>query len=129
MGEGEDAVWKEGNERKRKRQCVRERDRDGTRQRNGTQQRTHPTNTLNQLKEPFTSSGLNLLVVELPLVLGVDGVEGAHLQPARLQRESRSQLLQSRLLLVLEDVPMLSDLLITHYNCKPRKCSHADCGR
>lgn len=128
MGEGEDAVWKEGNERKRKRQCVREREMEHDRETERNKEHT-PTNTPNQLKEPFTSSGLNLLVVELPLVLGVDGVEGAHLQPARLQRESRSQLLQSRLLLVLEDVPMLSDLLITHYNCKPRKCSHADCGR
>ena len=81
------------------------------------------------LKEPLTSSRLNLLVVELPLILRIYRIERSHLQPARLQREPRPQLLQSRLLLVLKHVAMLSHLIVTSPHRFPQRCNLAGCGR
>ena len=69
-----------------------------------------PINKTNALKEPLTSAGLDLLVVELPFILSIHIVERSHLQPTRLQREPGSQFLQLRLLLVLEEITMLSHL-------------------
>ena len=79
-----------------------------------------PINKTNALKEPLTSAGLDLLVVELPFILSIHIVERSHLQPTRLQREPGSQFLQLRLLLVLEEITMLSHLRHTQQK-NPKK--------
>ena len=74
------------------------------------------TNKTKALKEPLASSRFDFFVVELPFILPVHIVERSHLQPTRLQRESGTQFLQPRLLLVLKDVAMLSHLDMTKPN-------------
>ena len=85
-------------------------------------------NNTKSLKEPLTSSRFNFFVVELPFILSIHIVKRSDLQPTRLQGKPGSQLLQLRLLLVLEEIAMLSHLNSTKTKRPIRKCNHAGCG-